>query len=81
MNNYHRDHPDPEIRAKYASWKESYAGYLARSRGFTSPKEMEDAKKEKTAMQRNLPVLLSTIRQPARAKSKAKLHRSANRGA
>lgn len=49
MNNYHKNNPDPEVRAKYASWKEAVDNRMARLQGFSdySEKEKADEKKSK----------------------------------
>jgi hypothetical protein len=47
MNNYHKNHKDPEIREKYRSWEVAHGNYRARSWGFNSHQEMTEAQATK----------------------------------
>lgn len=80
MNRYHQNHPDPEIRKKYADWRNAMDGYQARSLGFNDSKEMAEATKTQKEGRRNIAAILSQVRRPAK-QAKKQLRRTAQRGA
>lgn len=45
MNRHHENHPDPEVRQKYADWKASNDNYRARSAGFKDHEHRAAVKK------------------------------------
>lgn len=47
MNSYHKTHKDPEIRAKFESWRKAHGDYRARAVGFKTESEMNAAKEKK----------------------------------
>lgn len=49
MNNYHRTHPDPDIRQKYLEWSQA----MMRAGKLTREEKKELREKEKTAEGKN----------------------------
>lgn len=69
MNRYHREHPDPEIRAKYANWDMAYTKYVNRG-GKLTAQQKEEARKnesEETKEKKKKSVLMTALRKLAGA--------------
>lgn len=89
MNRYHQNHPDPEVREKYISWRNAMDAYEARKAGFVSVEAHKQSRVvAKEAKKNNVKTMLmgianSAMRAVGMSKSKAAIKQrrtGSNRG-
>ena len=60
MKSYHKNHPDPDIRRKYAEWEKAYYASNATG-GHGSAEAAAEAKRKKKAARMSIGQLLQTL--------------------
>jgi hypothetical protein len=61
MNNYHKNHPDPEVRQKYAEWEKAYYASSATGSGYNSRDEHQAAMAKEKEKRRSVARMLQSL--------------------
>lgn len=61
MNSYHKNHPDPDIRKKYAEWEKAYYASNATSGGHGSAEAEAEVRRKKNIARKSVGLLLKSL--------------------